>query len=210
MFSLEMGHASLKLFLSKMAEALTDDELLILEENFLLVPLGEALYLDSPEGQQRMVEIIESHVPDGIIIDSVGSTSTGQVSDETTVKKLMDFNDKIRNRFGMFTWWIHHNRKSQADNKKPNKMADVYGNQYLVNRATSVYCLWPNTRGVIEVIPLKKRLAEIESSWKVQRLSDLTFTTIKMVSFKSLDEDTTLAIATEQSTITSHNGISDI
>lgn len=210
MFSLEMGHASLKLFLSKMAESLTQEELLTLEKNFLLVPLGEALYLDSPEGQQRMVDIIESNVPDGIIIDSVGSTSTGQVSDETTVKKLMDFNDKIRNRFGLFTWWIHHNRKSQADNKKPNKMADVYGNQYLVNRATSVYCLWPSTRGVIEVIPLKKRLAEIESSWKVQRLSDLTFTIIKMVSFKTLDEDTTLSTSTEQSTITSHNGISDI
>jgi hypothetical protein len=210
MFSLEMGHAPLKVFLSKMSESLTSDELDMLENNLLVVPLGEPWYLDAHDGQQRMVSMLEDLKPDGIIIDSVGSTSTGQVSDESTVKKLMDFNDRLRNRFKVFTWWIHHNRKSQADNKKPNKMADVYGNQYLVNRATSVYCLWPSTRGVIEIIPLKKRLAEIESPWKVQRLSDLSFTVVKVVTFKSMDEDTSLSISSEGSMITSTNGISDI
>jgi KaiC/GvpD/RAD55 family RecA-like ATPase len=186
MFSLEMGHASLKKFLKTMADNLSDEDLVTLEKNFLIIPLGEAWYLDDQGGQERMLNILKEVRPDGVIIDSLGSTTTGQVSDEGTVKKIMDFNDRIRNRFNIFTWWIHHNRKAQADNKKPNKLADVYGNQYIVNRATSVYCLWPgSTRGTIEVIPLKKRLDDLEDTWKIQRLSNLDFHRLNSVSLKA-------------------------
>lgn len=173
-FSLEMGLADLKYFLSIMATGLTDEERLVLEKNLLLVPLGEPLYLDSQNGQALFANILDQLRPDGVFVDSLGSTSSTELSSETTAKTLMDFNDRIRSRAHTFTWFIHHHRKATADNKKPNKLSDVYGNQYLYNRATSVYCLWPGP-GIIEVIPLKKRLAPVESDWQIVRTAQLNF-----------------------------------
>jgi RecA-family ATPase len=173
-WSLEMGHMDLKYFISTMAEDFNDEELMLLEQNLIIAPVGEAFYLDNAKGQQQFREIVDSLNVDGVFIDSVGSTTSGSISDEGTVKTLMDFNDSLRQSLGIFTWYIHHNRKAQGDNKKPNKLADVYGNQYLVNRATSVYCLWPNNKS-IEVIPLKKRLAAVEDSWTISRVGNLDF-----------------------------------
>lgn len=173
-FSLEMGLTDIKYFLSIMATGLTDEERLVLEKNLLLVPLGEPLYLDSQSGQAIFANIVEQLRPDGVFVDSMGSVSTTELSSESTAKTLMDFNDRIRKSKNLFTWYIHHHRKATADNKKPNKLSDVYGNQYLYNRASSVYCIWPGP-GVIEVIPLKKRLAVVESNWQIVRTSQLNF-----------------------------------
>jgi hypothetical protein len=181
-FSLEMGHPDLKYFLQMMNEGLNDEQRATLQSNLILVPYGEPLYLDSDKGRQIFESIVKDVNPDGIFIDSVGSTSTGNVSSEETVKKLMDYNDHVRKKFGVFTWWIHHMRKAQAENKKPNKLDDVYGNQYLYNRATSVYCLWPKGTK-IEVIPLKKRLAKLEDPWEIQRLVNLDFMIVDSTSF---------------------------
>lgn len=183
--SLEMGHADLKFFLSTMAKDFTSEDLLLLEQNFLVAPLGEALYLDQPAEQARFNTLMETYKPSGVFIDSVGSSSSGNVSDESTVKALMDFNDRLRQRHEVFTWYIHHNRKAQGDNKKPNKLADVYGNQYLVNRATSVYCLWPDGNS-IEVYPLKKRLAAMEEPWKINRVGNIDFIKKDNVNVKNL------------------------
>ena len=173
-FSLEMGLEDLKYFLTIMSEGLTDEEKARLEQNLLLIPLGEPLYLDNQNGQSIFSNIVEQIRPDGVFIDSMGSTSTTELSSESTAKTLMDFNDRIRKTHNIFTWFIHHHRKATSDNKKPNKLSDVYGNQYLVNRATSVYALWPGA-GIIEVIPLKKRMAPVESNWQVTRTSNLNF-----------------------------------
>jgi hypothetical protein len=181
-FSLEMGHPDFKFFLQMMQEGLTDDERNLLERNFIVVPYGEPLYLDSERGKAQFEAIIKDVEPEGVFIDSVGSTTTGSISDEGTVKKIVDYNDHLRKKYSVFTWWIHHMRKAQADNKKPNKLSDVYGNQYLVNRATSVYCLWPKGTK-IEVIPLKKRLAKLEDPWDIQRLVNLDFMKVSDISF---------------------------
>lgn len=173
-FSCEMGHPDLKQFLTLMSEGLTEEELDLLEQNLILAPLGEPLYLDNPLAQQKFEGLLELLRPDGFFFDSIGSATSGELSSESVVKVLMDFNDRLRKKFNVFSWYIHHMRKATGDNKKPNKQADVYGNQYLVNRATTVYCLWP-APGAIEVIPLKKRLAPLEESWFITRLANLDF-----------------------------------
>jgi hypothetical protein len=174
-WSLEMGLEDVKYFLSTMAQELTDEELGILEQNLLIIPYGEPLYLDSQSGQAAFCNVLEQLRPDGVFVDSLGSTSSTELSSESTAKALMDFNDRIRKQFNVFTWFIHHHRKATSDNKKPNKLSDVYGNQYLVNRASSVYCLWHGA-GIIDVIPLKKRLAPVEADWQIMRSSTLNFT----------------------------------
>lgn len=188
-WSLEMGHSDLKYFVSTMVQNLTDEDLLVLEKNLILAPVGEAFYLDNAKGQEAFKNIISS-IPnlDTVFIDSMGSCTSGALSDETSVKALMDFNDNLRNSMGIATWYIHHNRKAQGENKKPNKLSDVYGNVYIVNRATSVYCLWPDGSG-IQVIPLKKRLSAMEKPWTITRTPDLNFTKGTQVSILKTNED---------------------
>lgn len=186
-FSLEMNFADLKYFLSLMAQDLTNEEKAILEQNLILVPYGEPIYLDKDESRQQFTDIVEAINPDGVIIDSLGSTTSGGLSDETTVKRIMDFNDMLRNKYGVFTWYIHHMRKASGDNKKPNKLSDVYGNQYIVNRATTVLCLWPNANK-IEVIPLKIRMGPQGVTWNITRVGNLDFERASNVSFVFNDE----------------------
>lgn len=177
-FSLEMSLAPIQFFISSMMHGKTLEQLAILEKNLLVIPLGEAIYLDTPKGQEVVEKILSIHDPDGYFIDSLGSTTANELSSEGPVKAIMDWNDRSRNKYDCYSWIIHHQRKASGDNKKPNKLADVYGSQYIVNRATSVYCLWIDTPGnpVIEVIPLKKRLAVVEPSWHIKRGENLSFT----------------------------------
>lgn len=180
-FSLEMGHADLKYFLTTMSAKFSPQENAILQKNLLIVPLGEALYMDGSTDQKLVEEAIRQHKPDGIFIDSLGSSTSGELV-EGPIKLIMDWMDRLRQRLGVFTWIIHHNRKAQSDNKKPNKLSDVYGGQYIVNRATSVFCLWPG-KDNIEVIELKVRLKEQADPFFIQRTKDLNFIKLSNPSF---------------------------
>lgn len=191
LFSLEMGHADLKYFASIMAKDFTKEELALLEENLIIVPHGEAIYFNQEEGKKQILDIIGAINPDGVIVDSLGSTTSGGLSNEDIVKAIMDFNDRIRKQYDIFTWFIHHMRKASGDNKKPNKLDDVYGNQYIVNRATTVLCLWPNRQEKIDVIPLKIRLGPKRETWSVQRIGNIDFERTSTVNILSMDDTNT-------------------
>lgn len=175
MISCEMGLGDLKYFMGQMSEGLSAVEKQALEENFLIEPRGEPFYIDNYKGQEELKQIIKFTAPNLLIWDSMGSASSGELSSESTAKSLMDFNDHLRQEFNLATWYIHHQRKGTENNKEPNSLNDVYGNQYLVNRATSVFCLWPNDGNNIKVIELKKRLAEKSDPWTIQRIEGLNF-----------------------------------
>lgn len=185
-FSLEMGHADLKYFAEIMGRDFTSDEIRMLEQNLIVVPHGEAIYFNQEEGKQQILDIIGAVNPDGVIVDSLGSTTSGGLSNEDIVKSIMDFNDRIRKQYSIFTWFIHHMRKASGDNKKPNKLDDVYGNQYIVNRATTVLCLWPN-HNKIDVIPLKIRLGPKRETWTIQRIGNIDFERASSVTFITSD-----------------------
>jgi hypothetical protein len=206
-FSFEMGHPDLKYFLTMMNESLNDADRALLQSNFILVPYGEPLYLDSDRGRKQYEAIISDVQPDGVFIDSVGSITSGSLTSEETVKNIVDYNDHIRKKYSVFTWMIHHMRKAQAENKKPNKLADVYGNQYLVNRATSVYCLWPKGTK-IEVIPLKKRLAKLEEPWDIQRLINLDFMRVAEFTFQEPTPEKTLEYKQSETPVKTVNQLS--
>lgn len=180
-FSLEMNLAELKEFLMLMSLSFTPEEQEILEQKLFIFPLGEPLYLTKPEMREKIEQTVKDFELDGCIFDSLGSTTEGSLSDETSVKTLLDWNDSFRQRSGVFTWFIHHHRKANGDNKKPNKLSDVYGNQYITARATTVLCLWPTgVQNTLEVIPLKIRLRKNPGNFNIKRGTDLRFT--RMVS----------------------------
>lgn len=173
-FSLEMGLADLKYFLDIMKEDLTEAEQHLLQENLKFIPYGEALYLDKEPIQKKVEELIKEHNPDGVIYDSMGSTTADELSSETVVKAITDWDARIRKHNNVFSWFIHHQRKAQAQNKKPKSLSDLYGNQYIAARATSVYCLW-SEGGALEFLCLKKRLARMDEPIGIERTSSLNF-----------------------------------
>lgn len=170
--SLEMGHGELKIFLEAMRRVLTDDEVLLLEKNFILVPLGEPLALNRADGQQHVVNFIESHELEVLAVDSIGSAIAGNISGDETVQPFTEFTDKIRNRYGIATWYIHHLRKSKDG---PPTQDDVYGNQYIFNRSTSVYAMLKSKGGGIRIRNFKNRLAPLEKDYFVRRDENLNF-----------------------------------
>lgn len=194
-FSLEMGHAPLKHFLQTMSPTLTADEIALLEKNLIFVPLGEPLEVDKAADQARVEELLAYHKPTGYFIDSIGSMSDEDLN-EKTAKALMGWTDRTRRKYNVFAWYIHHNRKAQSDNKKPKSLADVYGNQYVVNRATSVFGLWPTGNGV-EISSLKVRLGPGREPFVVVRTADLDFIVKVKVGLVDKEKDEPVVIGFE-------------
>ena len=172
--SMEMGDADLKYFVDQMAEGLTAAEREILSQNLLLIPLGYGVLLDSPADQAKVNRLIKGHTPNGIIFDSLGVTTLDELSSEATVKSIMDYIAKLRTENDLFVWFIHHNRKAQSQNKKPNKLADIYGSQYITAAATTVIGLWP-VNDELEITGLKVRLAKPFDRFSIRRTEHLNF-----------------------------------
>lgn len=174
-FSMEMGIIELQQFLNLQAQGFTEEELNILEERLRFFPLGEPIYMTQEREKERIEKIIEDEGFTGVIFDSLGSATDGSLSSEENTKNLMDWNDKLRKKFDIFTWYIHHHRKPNGDNKKPNKLGDVYGSQYITARATTVIALWGALKGEVEILPLKTRLTAKPEPFKAFRDKHLHF-----------------------------------
>lgn len=178
--SMEMGHADLKYFVEQMAEHLTKEEREMLSQNLFIWPLGHGVMLGKPEGQAKVEALIEEFQPVGVFFDSLGMATTDELTEEGIVKQIMDWCARIRKDKNIFAWFLHHNRKAQSTNKKPNKLADVYGSQYITSYATTVLGLWP-AGDKIELSALKVRLAPLFASTYIQRLPGLNFGTTDIV-----------------------------
>lgn len=174
--SLEMGGPDLQFFLKQQVPYYDAEQLAVLQENLIIAPVGEPIYMDTQEGKEKVEQWIVDNKLDGIMVDSLGSAMAGDVSAESSVKSIMAWNDNIRQRLDVFTWFIHHHRKATGDNKKPNKLQDVYGSMYLTARATSVVCLWNvGIASDLQVLPLKMRLSPDKDPFTIHRDTNLIF-----------------------------------
>jgi len=175
--SAEMGPVDLKVFISQMNKKYDTPELqALLSEHFYVLPTGEPMYLNTKPEQDKLKRIVDVLKVDGIIFDSLGSATNKALTDEESTKVLLDFNDTFRKEMGVFSWFIHHNRKATENNKEPSGLADVYGSQYITARATTILSLWPVKTNVLKVRELKKRLAPQEEDWYIKRTEGLHFT----------------------------------
>jgi hypothetical protein len=178
-FSLEMGLVDLKYFLQQMQHGFSLEEQDVLEEQLQFFPLGEPLYMTDEGVRQQLDQLVGDLKLDGVIVDSLGSATDESLSDEMA-KKFFHWNDRFRQRHDIFTWYIHHHRKANGNNRKPNDIADVFGSQYITSYATSVVCLWdggmPN---LVEYRTLKKRLAPKDAPFLISRNEHLHFQVTK-------------------------------
>ena len=173
LLSLEMSHVGLKMFLETIARQYTPEEIDLLEENLIVIPIGENISLDKPDGLKFVESLLDDIQPTGIIVDSIGKLSREDLS-EKTAKALNDRFGYLRGKYGACMWFIHHNRKASDGNKKPTDLSDVYGNQYLTAEMTSVFILWPHPSGA-EVISVKQRLGPPTPTFLATRNENLTF-----------------------------------
>lgn len=173
--SLEMGIEECQYFINIQSKGYTEEQLELLNENLLIFPMGEPLYLNegNEKNRKKVEEIIGDHNLDGIIIDSLGSTTPDELSSEK-VRSILDWNDRLRNKMECFTWHVHHNRKASGDNKRPNKLSDLYGSQYFAARASTVMCLWEVNKA-LQLIPLKVRLSKRPDPISVSRDENLHY-----------------------------------
>lgn len=175
-FSLEMGIAEVNFFLSFQHQQNSIEDAAILEKNFKMLALGEPLYFNREEEKLRIEATIDEYQLQGLIVDSLGSATSTELSSEAEIKGIFDWLDHLRQEKNIFIWFIHHHRKAQSQNKTPNKISDVYGSQYITARATTVLTLWRDPgKNMIRVYPSKVRLSPTPKPFVIERRSNLTF-----------------------------------
>jgi AAA domain-containing protein len=173
--SMEMPHEELKSFTDTMAMAENEQ----LRSNLLVAPVGQSIQLSSPKAQKGLNRIIEEFQPDGIMFDSLGVALNGDLNDNSMLLQMFNYvKGTIIGEYGCFAWFIHHPRKGQVGNKKPNKLDDLYGGQYIGSTASTVVSLWPTGKD-IELSCLKLRMAPEFDPFKIQRLPNLDFRAIE-------------------------------
>lgn len=178
--SLEMHNSMLREYMKTMLYGLSEDERDILTDNFMLLPVGENLFLDGSKDQKRLLAALDNFSPDGIFVDSLSRSTHESTSDEKPMEDAFAFYRKelLKNRKA-FVWMIHHFRKATADNKKPNKLDDVKGAGVIIESANLVVSLWKERPEVIDdpitVRVLKSHMAPPEAEFDILRTNNLRF-----------------------------------
>lgn len=170
--SMEMPAEEVKYFLDVMR---MDDEDGMLTENFQIMPLGHSIGLKTKQGQKELDKVMEKYRPDIIMLDSLGIAINDELSSDKVVMDTFDYvNRHLRNEYEAAVWFIHHPRKEQIGNKKPNKLDDLYGSRFITAAATSAIGLWPSG-DEIEVNCLKMRMVPEFKPFRMKRKTGIVF-----------------------------------
>lgn len=173
--SMEMPFEELKFFTDSMKIEENDD----FRENFFLLPIGSAIKLTTKKNQKILERIMDEFHPDGVVFDSLGKAINDNLSDDKIILETYDYlKSVIQRKYNCFIWFIHHNRKGQIGNKKPDKLDDLYGNQYIGGDATTVLQLNKNGAN-IELACTKLRMAEQFRTFLIKRTPNLDFQAIE-------------------------------
>jgi AAA domain len=172
--SMEMPHGELKYITDQM---LIDPENPLTSGNLLIMPVGYSIQITKLTNQAEFANVVERYQPDGIVFDSLGVGIGGGLEDDKLIMDTFHYvKSVLSDRFGVFTWFIHHDRKPQPGNKKPSRLEDLFGSQYIGAEITTGLGLWdPNKTGIIEVNCLKLRMASAFPTFKIKRTSSLDY-----------------------------------
>ena len=192
--SLEMSAAPLNHFMATIGEGYTDKN--TLNRNFLVAPFGTPINLDTPEGQVFFDQIMNDHMPDILVIDSLQKVSSKELTDEQAVKNLIHYLANVRAKYSCAMLMIHHNRKKPNDGQKKGvELSDVYGSTYITTDVDFVVSLKTVDNDLLQVDTLKNRLGPTFEPFNVTRNpEDLSFTTDLGNIFNQFAKDNDLAI----------------
>lgn len=192
--SLEMSAAPLNHFMATIGEGYTDKN--TLNRNFLVAPFGTPINLDTPEGQIFFDQIMNDHMPDILVIDSLQKVSSKELTDEQAVKNLIHYLANVRAKYSCAMLMIHHNRKKPNDGQKKGvELSDVYGSTYITTDVDFVVSLKTVDNDLLQVDTLKNRLGPTFEPFNVTRNpEDLSFATDLGNIFNQFAKDNDLAI----------------
>lgn len=175
--SLELGVGGIKFFQDTMWPSFTEDEIDVLEQQLIVVPVGNTVNLASQWGQEAVNYLIEQYEPDVLMTDSMGSSVAGSLAKSELTSELLAYNDRLNSR-GISTWFISHPRKwevSQSARKRPT-LDDLFGDVYIGNRARGVFALYDtNKEDKLELINLKQSFTKDKRSRFLLRDEHLDF-----------------------------------
>jgi len=175
--SLEMSAAPLNHFMATIGKAYDNKN--TLNRNFLVAPFGTPINLDTPEGQVFFDQIMNDHMPDILIIDSLQKIGSKELTDEQAVKTLIHYLATVRAKYSCAMVMIHHNRKKANDGQKKGvELSDVYGSTYITTDVDFVLSLKVVEGNLLQVDTLKNRLGPTFDAFNITRNpDDLSFTT---------------------------------
>jgi DNA replication protein DnaC len=175
--SLEMSAAPLNHFMGTIGKAYDNKN--TLNRNFLVAPFGTPINLDTPEGQIFFDQIMNDHMPDILVIDSLQKISSKELTDEQAVKNLIHYLSTVRAKYSCAMVMIHHNRKKANDGQKKGvELSDVYGSTYITTDVDFVLSLKVVEGNLLQVDTLKNRLGPTFDAFNITRNPDnLSFTT---------------------------------
>jgi DNA polymerase III delta prime subunit len=176
--SMEMPHEELKYITSQMN--IQENELL--RENLQIMPIGYSIQLTKAIAQAEFANKVEQHQPDGIIFDSLGvGIGGGLQSDQIILDTFYYVKKVLSGQYGVFSVFIHHNRKEQTGNKKPTKLDDLFGSAYIGAELTTGLNLWPTApmSPLLEFSCLKLRMMRNFSPFMIRRTPELDFEVVE-------------------------------
>lgn len=160
--SLEMAGDMLKHFLESLLQKqeMSDEE----SNKFMLVPVGKAIDVSSPEGLALIEMFVKEYKPEVLMIDAMGKLAFDELG-ETQAKTINNQMNYLIQEYGVTILMVHHNRKPDLSGKKRPGLGDVYGNQYVVTDASTVMTMFmPENQAHVELIFVKTRASMASDS----------------------------------------------
>lgn len=187
-FSLEMNELGCKYILANQVKGLDKEQLARLRDSFWVVPRGYAMSLEEIETEVKRLE------PNGIFIDTMSETVKDKLTEENEARRVVTWDAKIRNELGIFSWWNHHTRKANSENKAPIKISDIYGSFLYAAKMESIMILHGSrdNKGPIKWVKPKVRFGQSDKDGvDIVRTPNLTFDLKNKVADASNKPDTT-------------------
>jgi KaiC/GvpD/RAD55 family RecA-like ATPase len=186
--SLEMGKAPLNLFMKTIATGYSD--LRTLNRNLLVAPFGESLPLDIPAGQAFLNNLLDEYMPDIVVIDSLQTVISKEMTDELAVKDFFKYLKIVRQKYKCSMVIVHHNRKksNNAQQKHDVEQSDIYGSTFIVAEVDFVVSIRkqdPSNDSLLAIDMLKNRLGKTIPPFDVYRDKTLGFS----IDFENLMEN---------------------
>jgi hypothetical protein len=181
--SLEMQHGELKEFFLDMK--IPPELWERLQEQFIIWPIGHAYPFDVPDQQPELLKWIDTHKIDLVIIDSLGLSMYGSVTNDDDVKRLNAFmNEDLRKDRNCGYIFIHHLRKkTTGEERKITDLDDSFGSRYITANAQTVVLLSQRpSSSRLNVKLLKTRMTIGSRDFDIERTSDRGFKLVGSIS----------------------------
>jgi hypothetical protein len=188
--SLEMSGVEVSKFVGDMWPSFKAEQQAELDKNFFLLPLGYSLPLADKKHQQNILDEIDKHEIDFLIIDSLKAATA---LDERKLDVFFEWiNKNVREERNVTVWIVHHNRKPPNEtgaSRRPKDLGDLYGDTFITAHPTAVISLYRRSKNEIEVIPLKVRLAEQGDPFVLRRTEHLNFELKEIITKEAAEEE---------------------